>query len=100
MATLKSEFVNCWTLLTEKGETPQGQLLMRRVRERYRFPVDSMIFTPDAEWVTAQNANVMKEHPDRKAEQYHEFLTGALDLYRAKSSGGASASSGPPAPSK
>lgn len=83
--TLNGQYVNCWTLLSAKAETPEGQLLMRRVREKYRFPVDSMIFTPHAEYVTAQNANVMLEHQNRKAEQYNEFLTGALALFREKS---------------
>lgn len=80
--TLQREYVNCWTLLTAQPTTEEGKLLIRRVNELYRFPVDSMIFTPSASLVTAQNANVMRQHADRKAEQYHEFLTEALDKYR------------------
>lgn len=86
--TLQRDYVNCWTLLTAKPATPEGDLLLRRVNELYKFPVDSMIFTPSAALVTSQNANVMAQHANRKAEQYHEFLTGALDKFRSNVSAG------------
>jgi hypothetical protein len=82
---LNDNFVNCWTLLTAKPETPEGRALMRRVAEKYHFPVESLVFSPTTEFVTSQNANVMMQHANRKAEQYDEFLTQALARYRAGS---------------
>jgi len=82
LKTLNDGFVNCWTLLTEHPDTPEGRTLMRRVVEEYHFPVQTLVFSPTCELVTAQNANVMAQHANRKAEQYEEFLTGALESFR------------------
>ncbi len=80
---LNDRFVNGWVLYSHEPETPDGRALMKRLIELYKFPVDSLILTPDLECVGSQNANKMQEMPNRKTEQYLAFLSDALTKFHA-----------------
>ena len=87
IATLQREYVACWLLAKDlpriEGATddPELQRLCRVVRENYKYPVDTVLITPNLEVVGHKNAN---EAMGESARDYVAFLRRGAALARGE----------------
>lgn len=103
LALLRQEFVNCWVLakdldaIAARDGSPEVATLCARIREHYKYPVDSVLLAPDLRVLGHVNA-----HDVAATARYVDFLRKGLEVagrpVAAAAVEAGAAKRGPPSP--